>query len=98
MHPKDHPSAFRREGRTRGFEVARFRLHSESRDPTPAVERVMHLRASHPEYPLERTCKHLHERFQLAFARGAAELLQERDDRELLPSPPGLTIDRRSVE
>src|SRR5690606_32278128 len=60
---------------------------------TPAAERVNHdLRASHPEYPIERVCKHLHEPFQLAFARNAEELLRDRDDLELLASRRGLTI------
>lgn len=95
MHPKDHSSAFSGEGRTRGFEATGIRrLHAGLRGPlTPTTERVNHdLRASHPEYPIERTCKHLHETFQLTFARGAEALLRERDDLELLVSHRGLTI------
>ena len=58
MRPKDHPSAFPVEGRTRAIEANGVRrLHAAMRGPlTPVGERTNHdLRASHPEYPLERT-------------------------------------------
>jgi hypothetical protein len=49
-------------------------------------------RASHPEYPLERTCSLLSEPFQLTFARNAKLLFCERDDLELVASHQGLTV------
>lgn len=95
MYPKDHPSAVPAGGRARGFNANGIRrLRAALRGPlTPVAERVDHdLRASHPEYPLERTCKHQYEPFQLAFAERAAELLAARDDLELECTRRGLTI------
>jgi hypothetical protein len=46
----------------------------------------------HPEYPLERLCTHLGEPFQLAFARRAQQLFEDRDDVGLVASHQGLTI------
>src|SRR5690606_21344126 len=87
MHSKDHPSAWHTDGRAPGINANGKRLRVGLLRPlTPTAERVNHdLRASHPEYPIERTCKHRHERFQLAFARRVERLLHERDDLELLP-------------
>lgn len=46
----------------------------------------------HPEYPLERLCTHLDEPFQLAFARRAQQLFEDRDDVGLVASHQGLAI------
>jgi hypothetical protein len=55
-------------------------------------------RASHPEYPLERLCRHLYEPFQLTFARHAQQLLRQQEDVELLASHQGLTIRAESED
>jgi hypothetical protein len=47
---------------------------------------------SHPEFPLERLCSHLHEPFQLTFARNAQQLFVAREDVEVVASHQGLTI------
>jgi len=58
-----------------------------------APERVRHGQsAKHPEYPLEGLCIHLHEPFQLAFARQAQQLFEDRDEVGLVASHQGLTI------
>ena len=46
----------------------------------------------HPEYPIECTCSHRRERFQLAFARNAIELLPQREDASYVSSPQGLVV------
>ena len=43
-------------------------------------------------YPIERCCTHRSERFQLAFARKAAELLPHDDCTAIEPGPSGLLI------
>jgi elongation factor G-like protein len=60
---------------------------------TRGCERVRHEQsAKHPEYPIERLCTHLSARFQLAFARQAQQLFEDRDDLGLVASHQGLTI------
>jgi hypothetical protein len=46
----------------------------------------------HPEYPLERTCRHLYQPFQLKFARQAAQLLIEQGELGVVCSHEGLVI------
>jgi hypothetical protein len=48
--------------------------------------------ASHPEYPLERTCSYLSEPFQLAFARNAEQHFVMREDVKVTASHRGLKI------
>lgn len=43
-------------------------------------------------YPIERCCTHRSERFQLAFARQAIEVLPHDDDTAFQPGPGGLLI------
>lgn len=43
-------------------------------------------------FPLERTCSHRHERFQLAFARRAIEILPPREDTEAEATHRGLVL------
>jgi hypothetical protein len=60
---------------------------------TWAPEHVRHEQsARHPEYPIERICTHLYEPFQLAFARQAQQLFEDRADVGLAASHQGLTI------
>lgn len=55
--------------------------------------RIGHERSTHhPEYPLERVCRHLYQPFQLKFARQAEQLLTKQDDLEVVCSHVGLTI------
>ncbi len=55
--------------------------------------RIGHERGTHhPEYPLERVCRHLYQPFQLKFARQAEQLLTKQDDLEVVCSHAGLTI------
>ena len=49
-------------------------------------------RSSHPEFPLERVCSHLHEPFQLTFARNAQQHFLVREDVEVVASHQGLAI------
>jgi hypothetical protein len=66
---------------------------SSPQEAMGAPKRVRHEQsAKHPEYPLERLCTHLHEPFQLAFARDAQQLFEDRDDVALAASHQGLTI------
>jgi hypothetical protein len=51
-------------------------------------ERSVH----HPEYPLERVCRHLYQPFQLKFARQAQQLLTQQGDLGIVCSHEGLTI------
>lgn len=46
----------------------------------------------HPEFPLECTCSHRRERFQLAFARRALEFLPQADDTSFQPGSRGLIV------
>ena len=46
----------------------------------------------HPEFPIECRCWHRHERFQLAFARQAMEVLPRREDMAFEPGARGLTL------
>ena len=48
--------------------------------------------AHHPEYPLERICRHLYQPFQLKFARQAEQLLTEQADLGVVCSHEGLTL------
>jgi hypothetical protein len=97
MRLKNDPIAFPREGsRTLARTPMRGGLQ---RILPPSSERVHHdQRANHPEYPLERTCTHLYEPFQLTFARHAQQLFHEREDVELLASHQGLTIRAETEE
>lgn len=45
-----------------------------------------------PELPIECTCSHRHERFQLAFARKAIEFLPRDEEIAFEPSAKGLTL------
>jgi hypothetical protein len=64
-----------------------------TREKAVAPEVVRHEQsAKHPEYPIERLCTHLYEPFQWTFARHAQQLLDQRNDVELVASHQGLTI------
>jgi hypothetical protein len=75
-------------------------LQSRLRWTSPATSGRAHHdeHAHHPEYPLERLCTHLYEPFQLTFARHAQQLLDEREDVELLASHQGLAIRAETEE
>ncbi len=45
-----------------------------------------------PEFPIECRCSHRHERFQLAFARKAIEVLPRDEETAFEPSAKGLTL------
>lgn len=45
-----------------------------------------------PEFPIECHCSHRHERFQLAFARQAMEVLPRDEETAFEPSARGLTV------
>lgn len=47
---------------------------------------------AHPEYPLERTCWHLYEPFQLTFARHALQMLPQRADGSAEATHKGLVL------
>jgi hypothetical protein len=51
-------------------------------------ERSVH----HPEYPLERVCRHRYQSFQLKFASQAQQLLAQQGDLGIVCSHEGLTI------
>jgi len=57
-------------------------------DRKPWRERSVH----HPEYPLERVCRHLDQPFQLSFATQAQQLLTHQADLGIVCSHEGLTI------
>lgn len=46
----------------------------------------------HKDYPIERRCSHLADRFQLGFARKAMELLPQAEETAFAPGPQGLVI------
>lgn len=46
----------------------------------------------HPEYPIERICRHLREPFQLTFARQAQQVLPKEEEIEVEAIPQGLAI------
>lgn len=46
----------------------------------------------HPEFPIECRCSHRGERFQLAFARKAMQMLPEREETAFEPTADGLTL------
>lgn len=46
----------------------------------------------HEDYPIERKCSHLADRFQLGFARKAMELLPQGVETAFAPGPQGLVI------
>jgi hypothetical protein len=46
----------------------------------------------HPEFPVERVCRHLYEPFQLIFARHAQQLLPKEDELEVEASHKGLVL------
>lgn len=64
-----------------------IRPSSSAPAPKPPMER-----GSHPEFPLERLCSHLHEPFQLTFARNAQQHFLVREDVEVVASHHGLSI------
>jgi hypothetical protein len=45
-----------------------------------------------PHFPLEQMCSHSEENFQLAFARGALEIVRDQPDCKLQPTGKGLLI------
>lgn len=92
MRPKNDPVAFPDKGQAQ--------LRVGLRRALPATSERIHpdARASHPEYPLERTCTHLYEPFQLTFARHAQQLLRGREDLELAASHQGLTLRAETEE
>lgn len=65
----------------------RPRNWNADRDPTEGGRGV-----HHPEYPLERVCRHLYQPFQLKFARHAQQLLTQQEDLAIVCSHEGLTI------
>lgn len=68
-------------------------LERQARRSSPTPADMLHVkRASHPEFPLERLCSHLHEPFQLTFARQAEQHFLVREDVEVVASHYGLTI------
>ena len=97
MRPKSDRDAFPDEGRTQAPKSGSVTQLRRNRPATS--ERVHHeQRANHPEYPLERTCTHLYEPFQLTFARHAQQLFPQHEDVELLASHQGLTIRAETEE
>ena len=71
-----------------------MRMHNR----LPLAEVPVHQRETHPEYPLERVCVHLSERFQLAFARNAQQHFLMREDVEVVASHRGLTVRAETEE
>jgi len=68
-------------------------LRRKVRPLSPSVAESLRLQGeSHPEFPLERLCSHLHEPFQLTFARNAQQHFVTREDVEVAASHKGLTI------
>jgi hypothetical protein len=97
MRPKSDRVAFPDEGTTQAPKSGSVTQLRRNRPATS--ERAHHeQRANHPEYPLERTCTHLYEPFQLTFARHAQQLFHQHEDVELLPSHQGLTIRAETEE
>jgi hypothetical protein len=101
MRPKYDPATFPGESRTQAPKsgcVTQLQVGLGRILPATS-ERVHHAsRASHPEYPLERTCTHLYEPFQLTFARHAQQLFRDHEDVELLASHQGLTLRAETEE
>lgn len=79
--------AYRNDGRL--FVIARV----GGGDTARANTRTGH----HPEYPLERLCTHLHEPFQLKFARHAGQLLSGQHDVRSEPSHRGFAMHRSAM-
>lgn len=46
----------------------------------------------HKDFPIERRCSHLADRFQLGFARKAMQLLPQGEETAFAPGPQGLVI------
>lgn len=46
----------------------------------------------HKDYPIERRCSHLADRFQLGFARKAMQVLPQDEETAFAPGPQGLVI------
>jgi hypothetical protein len=93
MRSNNDPVAFPNGGRTQARTQLQGRLH---RAAPAQSERVQ--RANRPVYPLERTCTHLYEPFQLTFARHAEQLIHGREDVEAFASHQGLTIRAETEE
>ena len=77
----------------RTFDTTGGTQNRGARTPSSTLASMRHgLRASHPEFPLERLCWHLFEQFQLTFARSAQQHFLMREDVEVAASHQGLAI------
>jgi hypothetical protein len=74
-------------------------LNRQAQPASSTLPKLPHARrTSHPEFPLERLCSHLHEPFQLTFARSAQQHFRVREDVEVVASHKGLAIGGESED
>jgi hypothetical protein len=80
-----------KEDRTMSFNRVPMQTRSRASctDRVAATSREV---AMHPEFPIERVCSHVHEPFQLTFARNARQHFCTRDDVDAVASHLGLTM------